>query len=133
MKSFHGCRTTQLEHQTIPILEEQQHDASGIHVGINNLLENNVATKSNYEICSDQNIATIFISSIVYSIQVNSQLIHNINALLCNACVKYEFKFVDKCAVSKSDKYLLIKRYLLIGKLQDYFIKSRSESTDKGF
>ena len=48
-------------------------------------------------------IVTIFISSITYSTQTTFQLIRNLNNLLCNACLKYGFEFVDNIAVSKSD------------------------------
>ena len=39
LKSFPGSKTKQLNHHTIPILEEHQHDAAAIHVGINDLLK----------------------------------------------------------------------------------------------
>ena len=92
LKSFPGCRVTQSEHHTIPILEEQQYDAAEICVGINDLLPNNLTTKSMDEIsndiinianrCCSQIVATIFISSIAYNARVNFQLICNINGLL---------------------------------------------------
>ena len=40
-----GHRLTQLEHHNIPVLQEQQYDAAGIHVGINDLLKNNLTKK----------------------------------------------------------------------------------------
>ena len=80
LKSFPGCKAVQLDHYTIPILQEQNYDPAGIHVGINDLL-NSSSKKSVDEICDDiikialrcrsHNIATIFISSITYSIKVN--------------------------------------------------------------
>ena len=91
LKSFPGCKAMQLDHHTIPILQEQYYDAAGIHVGINDLL-NSSSKKSVDEICDDiikialrcrsHNIATIFISSIAYSTKVNLQLIRNLNGLL---------------------------------------------------
>ena len=109
LKSFPGCKAMQLDHHTIPILQEQYYDAAGIHVGINDLL-NSSSKKSVDEICDDiikiglrcrsHNIATIFIS---YSTKVNLQLIRNLNGLLYNACTKYGFHFVDNGAVSKCD------------------------------
>ena len=102
----------QLDHHTIPILEEQYYDAAGNHVGINNLL-NSSSKKSAYEICDDiikialkcrsHKLATTFISSIAYSTKVNLQLIWNLNGLLHNACTKYGFHFVDNGAVSRCD------------------------------
>ena len=110
LKSFHGCKAMQLDHHTIPILQEQY--VAGIHVGINDLL-NSSSKKGADEFCDDtikmalrcrsHNIATIFISSIAYSTKVNLQLIHNLNGLLYNACTKYRFHFVDSGAVSKCD------------------------------
>ena len=112
LKSFPGCKAMQLDHHTIPILQEQYYDAAGIHVGINDLL-NSSSKKSFDGICDDiikialrccsHNIATIFISSIAYSTKVNLQLIRNSNGLLYNACTKYGFHFVDNGAVSKCD------------------------------
>ena len=112
LKSFPGCKALQLDHHTIPILQEQYYDAAGIHVGINDLL-NSSSKKSVDGICDDiikialrcrsHNIATIFISSIAYSTKVNLQLIRNLNGLLYNACTKYGFHFVDNGAVSKCD------------------------------
>ena len=114
LKSFPGCKTIQLDHHTIPILQGQYYDAAGIHVGINDLL-NSSSKKSVDEICDDiikialrcrsHNIATIFISSIAYSTKVNLQLIPNLNDLLYNACTKYVFHFVDNNAVSKCDPW----------------------------
>ena len=127
LKSFHGCKAMQLDHHTIPILQEQYYDAAGIHVGINDLL-NSSFIKSVDEICNDiikialrcrsHNIATIFISSIAYSTKVNIQLIRNLNGLLYNAFTKYGFHFVDngtllimimvfKCDLWKDDIHLL--------------------------
>ena len=65
-----------MDHHVIPVLEEHQYDAAVIHVGINDLLKSrtniNVSeiTKDIINIalrCRSHNIATIFISSIVYS------------------------------------------------------------------
>ena len=38
LKSFPGCKTMQLDHHTIPILQEQYYDNVGIDVEINDLL-----------------------------------------------------------------------------------------------
>ena len=112
LKSFPGCKAVQLDHYTIPILQEQNYDPAGIHVGINDLLKSS-SKKSVDEICGDiieialrcrsHNIATIFISSITYSIKVNLQLIRNLNGLLYIAGTKYGFYFVDNGDVSRCD------------------------------
>ena len=112
LKLFPGCKEMQLNHHTIPVLQEQYYDAAGIHVGIKDLL-NSSSKKSPDEICDDiikialrcrsHNIATILISRVAYSTNVNLQLIRNLHCLLYNACTKYGFHFVDNGAVSKCD------------------------------
>ena len=84
LKSFPGCKAKQLDHHTIPILQERYYDTAGIHVGINDL-GNSSSKKSVDEICNDlikitlrcrdHSIATLFISSIAYSTKVNLELI----------------------------------------------------------
>ena len=64
----------QLDHHTIPILQEQYYDTAGIDVGINDLL-NSSSKKNENEIsddiiknalrCCSHNIATIFISRVL--------------------------------------------------------------------
>ena len=93
-------------------LQEQYYDAAGIYVGINDLLDSS-SQKSFNEICHgiikialrchNQNITTIFVSSIAYSTKVNLHLIRNLNGLLYNACTKYGFQFVNNGAVSRCD------------------------------
>ena len=68
-----------MNHHAIPILEKHQHDAAAIDVGINDLLKSRINININ-EIakdimnialrCRSHNIATIFISSTVYSVIV---------------------------------------------------------------
>ena len=82
-------RGTQLEHHTIPVWQEQLYDAAGIHIGINDLLKNNLPTKSKDAICNDiinitlrcHNIATILMSVITYNTQTSFQLIRNLNGI----------------------------------------------------
>ena len=74
LKSFPGSKANQLNHHTIPILEEYQYDAAVIHVGVSDLLKgmpNNVTVDS---ICNDiletvlrcrnHNIGEVFTSSV---------------------------------------------------------------------
>ena len=101
-----------MDYYIILVLQERYYDATGIHAGINDL-PNSLSKKSIDQICDDiikialrccsQNIATIFISSIAYSTQVNLELIRNLNSSLCNACTKNGFNFVDNGAVFKCD------------------------------
>ena len=44
LKPFPGCRATQLEHHTIPILQEKQYDPAEIYVGAKRIV--NLTTKS---------------------------------------------------------------------------------------
>ena len=92
LKSFPWSKANQLNHHTIPILEEHQYDAAAIHVGINDLLKgmpNNVSVDS---ICNDileialrcrnHNIGEVFISSVAYSSKVSNELIQQLNNLI---------------------------------------------------
>ena len=49
-KAFPGAKTRQLNHHTIPLLENNTYDAAVIHVSINNLWSN---IKSTNNICKD--------------------------------------------------------------------------------
>ena len=79
LKSFPGCKAMQLDHHTIPVLQEKYYDVAGIHVVVNDLL-NSSFKKSVHQICDDiikialrcrsHNISTIFMSSIAYSTKV---------------------------------------------------------------
>ena len=40
MKAFPGVKARQLNHHTIPLLEDNAYDAAAIHVGINDFLSN---------------------------------------------------------------------------------------------
>ena len=53
--------------------------------------------------CRSHNIATIFISSIVYSTKVSHAIIQKLNELLLNECTKHGFHLVDKGAVSNEN------------------------------
>ena len=80
LKPFPGSKAKQMDHHAITILEEHQYDAAVIHFGINDLLKSrtninvseiakdiiNIALR-----CRSHNIATIFISSIVYSTNIS--------------------------------------------------------------
>ena len=79
LKPFPGSKAKQMDHHSIPILEEHQYDAATIHVGIDDLLKSrtniNVSKIAKDVInialrCRSHNIATIFISRIVYSTKV---------------------------------------------------------------
>ena len=112
LKPFSGSKAKQIDHYVIPILEEHQHDATVIHVGINDLLKSrtninvsqiakdiiNIALR-----CRSHNIATIFISSIIYSTKVSHTIIQKLNELLLNEFTKYGFHLADNGAVSKEN------------------------------
>ena len=102
----------QVDHHTISILEEHQYHAAAVHVENNDLLKSrtninvNEIAKDIINIalrCRSHNIATIFISSIVYSTKVSHTIIQKSNGLLLNECAKHDFHFVDNGAVSKKD------------------------------
>ena len=53
--------------------------------------------------CRSHNIATIFISIIVYSSKVSHKIIKKLNELLLNACTKDGFHLIGNGAVSKKN------------------------------
>ena len=107
LKSFPGTRAKQLDHHSIPVLEEHSYDAAIIHVGINDLLR---STEDLEEICKDiisigvrcqdHNIGTIFISGITNSSKISQQTTERMNELLKKACTKHGYKFIDNIEVS---------------------------------
>ena len=116
LKSFPGSKAKQLNHHTIPILEEHQYDAAAIHVGINDLLKgmSNNVTVTVDSICNDifgialrcrnHNIDEVFISSVAYSSKVSHELImQQLNDLLYKGCIEYGYNFIDNGAVSTTD------------------------------
>ena len=110
LKPFPGSKAKQMDNHAIPFLEEHQYDAAVMHVGINDLLKSraninvseiekdivNIALR-----CQSHNIATIFISSIVYSTKISHTKIQKLNGQSLNECTKYGFRLVDNGAVSK--------------------------------
>ena len=109
LKPFLGSKPKQTDHHAVPILQEHQHDATAIHLSINNILKsrkNNVNEiakdiKNKALRCRSQNIAKIFIFSTVYSTKVSHTIIQKLNGLLRNECTKYSFHLLDRGAVSK--------------------------------
>ena len=101
-------KTIQPSHN--PFLDDTTYDEAAIHVSINNLLGNIKSTNDicKYIIdiglrCRNNNISTIFISSIAYSSKVNPASIQQLNGLLFDECRRNGFKFVDNWAVSEND------------------------------
>ena len=90
LKPFPGSTAKQMAHHAIRILEEHQYDAAARHVGINDLLKSRtnisvsaIAKDINITLrCRNHNIATIFISSIVYSTNVSHRIIQKLNGPL---------------------------------------------------
>ena len=84
LKSFPGSKANQLNHHTIPILEEHQYDAAAIHVGINDLLKGMSKNVTVDRICNDileialgchsHNIGEVCMSSVAYSSKVSNEL-----------------------------------------------------------
>ena len=78
MKVFPLAKARQLNHHTVPLLEDNTYNAEAIHVDINDLHSNVTSTNN---ICRDiidiglrcrnNNIDMIFISSRAYSSKVN--------------------------------------------------------------
>ena len=113
MKSFPASKANQLNHHTIPILEDDQYDAAAIHVGINDLpngMPDNVTVGG---ICNgtleialrfrNRGIGKVFISSVAYSSKVSNELTQQLNDLLDSRCIEYGYNFINKGTVSKID------------------------------
>ena len=89
LKTFPGSKSQQLNHHSIPVLQEHEYERAIIHVGINDLIKNPNENKDATKIAKDVihialqfrnlNIGTVFISSIVYSTKVNYQLLCKVN------------------------------------------------------
>ena len=89
LKAFPLAKARQLNHHTVPLLEDNTYNAETIHVDINDLHSN---VKSTNNICRDiidiglrcrnNNIDMIFISSIAYSSNVNLASIEELSGLL---------------------------------------------------
>ena len=113
LKPFPGAKAKQLNHHSIPILEEDTYDSTVIHVGINDFLKcsNGMPniTKVVEDIvdiglnCRNYNIGNIFVSSIVYCEKVDNELIVSLNKKLHEECVKNGFVFIDNEEVSSYD------------------------------
>ena len=111
LKSFPGSKANQLNHHTIPILEEHQYDAAAIHVGINDLLKGMPNNECVDSICNDileialrcrnHNIGEVFISSVTNSSKVSNELIQQLSNLLYKKCIEYGYSFINNGAVSK--------------------------------
>ena len=98
MKAFPGAKARELNNYTIPLLEDNTYDGAIIHVGINDLLNNDKSTndicKEIVDIglrCRNINIGTTFISSIAFSSKVNPSLIQQLNGLLFDECRRNGF------------------------------------------
>ena len=115
VKAFPGSKSQQLNHHSIPILQEYEYDGAIIHVGINDLIknpnENKDATKITRDVidialrCRSHNIGTVFISSIAYSTKVNYELLCKVNNFLHEECVKNGFYFIDNSAMTERDPW----------------------------
>ena len=115
LKSFPGSKANQLNHHTIPILEEHQYDAAAIHVVINDLLKgmpNNVTVDSIFNdifeialCCRNHNVNEVSVSSVAYSSKVSNKLIQQLNNLLYKRCIEYGYSFINNGAVSKIDPW----------------------------
>ena len=111
-KPFSGSKVKQMDHHTIPILEEHQSDAAAIRVRINGFIKCRTSFNVNKNAkdfinialrCQSHNLARIFISSVGYSTKVSYTIIQKLNEHLLNECAKYIFHLIYNRAVSKKD------------------------------
>ena len=104
IKAFPGAKSTQLNHYVTPSLEEYSHDASIIHVGINNILRSkhydeldklpgNIIKVAST--CQKNNIGKMCISAILPSTRTNIS-IFDISKNLCDLCMKYNLSIISR-------------------------------------
>ena len=113
LKVFPGSKSQQLNHHSIPILQEYEYDGAIIHAGINDLVKNPNKNKDATKITRDiidialqyrsHNIGTVFVSSIVYSTKIHYELLCKVNNFLHEECVKNGFYFINNLAVAERD------------------------------
>ena len=120
LKAYPGADSEKLYNKVSEDLQQQKYDMAAVHVGINDILNrsNDLINRSKVnealnEICGDIvniglkcrnfNVTTIFISGIIYSGQIDSRVINELNGMLQAQCQEYGFVFIDNRAVSKSN------------------------------
>ena len=99
----------------IPTLEERQCDRATIHVRINDLLKGNLNVSPD-RICNDileiallcrnYNIGKTFIWSLAYSTKSNSELLRQLNGMLCITYLEYLEYVISLIMVQYQNAYL---------------------------
>ena len=110
LKAFPGATIRQLNHYTIPTLEEDTPETAIIHVGINNLLlEKNKADVNEIAEnivkigirCKENNVKNILISGILYTTRVNVNIVRNVNRRIEESCIENGFIFINNEQIQK--------------------------------
>ena len=96
MKSFPGATIKQLHHYSLPTLQDEKPEVVIIHVGINDLLSNNVNITPEKQIadeiisigntCVKNGVEKVLISSLIFCQRVEWERIERINKLLKEKC-----------------------------------------------
>ena len=106
LKCFPGSTIQNLNYYSNPTLIEEKPEVVVIHVGINNLLSQNLNETSDEEQlvneiidigrkCIDHGTEKVFISSILKCSRIIPDRIRNVNELLKGKCIEFGFIYID--------------------------------------
>ena len=106
LKCFPGATIQNLNYYSNPTLIEEKPEVVVIHVGINNLLSQNLSETSDEQLvneiidigrkCIDHGTEKVFISSIIKCSRILPDRIRNVNELLKGKCIEFCFIYIDK-------------------------------------
>ena len=106
-KNFPGATSNDLLSYIKPTLGEGQFDTAIIHVGINDLLNNTAGTEVLLQIilkiaarCKMHGINKIFVSSVLNTHKVSSDMKTELNLDISNICKSNRFHFIDNNNIS---------------------------------
>ena len=110
MKSFPGATIKQLHHYSLPTLQDEKPEVVIIHVGINDLLSNNVNITPEKQIadeiisigntCVKNGVEKVLISSLIFCQRVEWERIERINKLLKEKCEVSGFIYIENNEIS---------------------------------
>ena len=114
IRAFPGATARQLNHYVQPTLVDDKPDAILIHVGINDLLNNNGKKLIDVEIeeleqeiidiglrCKEAKVKNILISGITYSTKVDVNTIRRLNDIVKASCELNSFYYINNENVKK--------------------------------
>ena len=110
MKSFPGATIKQLHHYSLPTLQDEKPEVVIIHVGINDLLSNNVNRTPEKQMadeiisigntCVNNGVEKVLISSLIFCQRVEWERVERINKLLKEKCEISGFIYIENNEIS---------------------------------